>query len=106
MILLSGSNGLLGTVLKKYFDKNKVIQPFIKAENYSISVFFSKNSFRFLTLNKQNLAHHMNMIKIESLTINTKNNYYLKILSLIDNIKRTMPGLFGFVGIDILIRNS
>ena len=35
-----------------------------------------------------------------------KNNFYLKILSLIDNIKRAMPGLFGFVGIDILIRND
>ena len=92
--------------IKKFHDRNKVIQPYVKADNYSISVFFTKNNFRFLTLNKQNLAHHMNMIKIESLTINTKNNYYLKILSLIDNIKRTMPGLFGFVGIDILIRND
>ena len=25
MILLSGSNGLLGTVLKKYFDKNNIV---------------------------------------------------------------------------------
>ena len=73
--------------IKKFHDRNKVIQPYVKADNYSISVFFTKNNFRFLTLNKQNLAHHMNMIKIESLTINTKNNYYLKILSLIDNIK-------------------
>ncbi len=92
--------------IEKYFDKNKVIQPFIKAENYSISVFFSKNSFRFLTLNKQGLTSNMNMIKMKSLTINSKNNYYLIILTLINDIKRIMPGLIGFVGIDILINNN
>ena len=43
---------------------------------------------------------------MKSLTINSKNNYYLIILTLINDIKRIMPGLIGFVGIDILINNN
>ena len=33
MILLSGSNGLLGTVLKKYFDKKKIIYSTLGRKN-------------------------------------------------------------------------
>ena len=92
--------------LEKYYCKDKVIQPFVKAQNYSISVFFSRYSFRLLTLNEQNLASKKNMLKVNSLTINSKNNLYAKILLLLNNLKKIMPGLFGFIGIDILVKGS
>lgn len=45
MILLSGSNGLLGTVLKKYFDKNNIIYLTIGRKNCNFSGDIQNNSF-------------------------------------------------------------
>jgi len=45
MILLSGSNGLLGTVLKKYFDKNNIVYSTIGRKNCNFSGDIQNNSF-------------------------------------------------------------
>lgn len=45
MILLSGSNGLLGTVLKKYFDKNNIVYSTIGRNNCNFVGDIQNNSF-------------------------------------------------------------
>jgi dTDP-4-dehydrorhamnose reductase len=45
MILLSGSNGLLGTVLKKYFDKKKIIYSTVGRKNCNFNGDIQNNSF-------------------------------------------------------------
>ena len=45
MILLSGSNGLLGTVLKKYFNKNNIVYSTIGRKNCNFVGDIQNNSF-------------------------------------------------------------
>ena len=45
MILLSGSNGLLGTVLKKYFDKKNIIYSTVGRKNCNFNGDIQNNSF-------------------------------------------------------------
>ena len=92
--------------LKKYYSADKVIQPFIEGKHYSLSVFFSENNFRLLTFNKQNIIIRNKMIKLKSLSINVPPILYYKNLILLSLIKKSLPGLFGFVGIDIIIKDN
>tara|TARA_Y100000816_G_C26032430_1_gene540526 strand:+ start:123 stop:1073 length:951 start_codon:yes stop_codon:yes gene_type:complete len=90
--------------LEEYYSENMIVQPFIDGDHYSLSVFFSKSNFRLLTINKQNIGTTNCMLSLKSLIINVNQNLYLDILPIISNIKNSLPGLFGFVGIDFLLR--
>ena len=90
--------------LEEYYSENMIVQPFIDGDHYSLSVFFSNSNFRLLTINKQNIATTNCMLRLKSLIINVNQNLYLDILPIISNIKKSLPGLFGFVGIDFLLR--
>ena len=90
--------------LEVYYSENMIVQPFIDGDHYSLSVFFSKSNFRLLTINKQNIGTTNCMLSLKSLIINVNQNLYLDILPIISNIKNSLPGLFGFVGIDFLLR--
>ena len=92
--------------LKEHYQQNMVVQPFIDGDHYSLSVFFSNRNFRLLTINKQNIGITNCMMKLKSLIINVNKNLYLNILPIISNIKKSLPGLFGFVGIDFLVRGG
>ena len=86
-----------------HHSQNMIIQPFIDGDHYSLSVFFSNKNFRLLTINKQNMDIKNCMMKLKSLIINVNRNLYLDILPIISNLQKSLPGLFGFVGIDFLL---
>ena len=90
--------------LEEYYSENMIVQPFIDGDHCSLSVFFSNSNFRLLTINKQNIGTTNCMLRLKSLIINVNQNLYLDILPIISNIKKSLPGLFGFVGIDFLLR--
>ena len=92
--------------LEEYYSENMIVQPFIDGDHYSLSVFFSNSNFRLLTINKQNIGTTNCMLRLKSLIINVNQNLYLDILPIISNIKNSLPGLFGFVGIDFLLRDQ
>ncbi len=92
--------------LKNDYSDDKIIQPFIDGENYSLSVFFGKHDFRLLTINQQYFNINNDMIKLQGLSINIYHKLYLNILSVISDISDYLPGLYGFVGIDVLIEDT
>ena len=92
--------------LKHHYSKDKVIQPFIDGDNYSLSVFFGTDDYRLLTINQQHFDINNDMIKLRGLTINIHHKLYLNILSAISEIQECLPGLYGFIGIDILLKDK
>ena len=85
---------------------NKVIQPYINGDDFSVSIYFTKNNFNILTVNKQIIEYKNNKARLQSIIVNIKHNSYLKITSLISSIKNIFPGLYGFVGVDIIIKGD
>ena len=99
-------------IIKKFSDVennnfDKIVQPYINGEHYSLCLFFNKNNYNLLTINKQKLeidAH--NMMKLVTLHINVSHHFHPKITSLIFLIMKSFPGLRGYVGIDIIIHKG
>ena len=85
---------------------NKVIQPYINGDDFSISIYFTKKNFKVLTVNKQLIEYRNNKARLQSIIVNIKNKSYLKVLSLISSIKNIFPGLYGFVGVDIIVNED
>ena len=90
----------------KTFTK-KIIQPYFNGDDYSISVFFTKNNFKFLTINKQYIVEKDNrFLKLEKILVNVKSISLIKISYILSKLKKLLPGLIGYIGIDIIIKNS
>jgi len=94
-------------IINNRYDQNKIIQPYIEGQNLSLSVFFNNNSFYLLSVNKQNIfLNKDNYLKLKSILVNVTISFEEKIYSLIEKIYNAFPGLYGYVGIDILIKNN
>ena len=90
----------------KNFTK-KVIQPYFSGDDYSISVFFTKNNFKFLTINKQYIVEKDDrFLKLEKILVNVNPINLTKISYMLSKLKKLLPGLIGYIGIDIIIKNS
>ena len=88
-------------------NSNNIIQDYIVGQDYSVSVFFTREGFKLLTINKQCIRINQNdQIYLFGIMINIKHDCYIKIISIISKIKNIFPGLRGFVGIDLLINNK
>ena len=85
---------------------DKIIQPYINGDDYSISIYFTKNNFYILTINKQILEYKNNRARLSSIIVNVEHPAYLKIINLISKIKDSIPGLYGFVGVDIITKGN
>ena len=86
---------------------DKIVQPYINGEHYSLCLFFNKNYYNLLTVNKQKLdINTNNMIKLTNLHVNVPHTFHPKINSLIFLIMKSFPGLRGYVGIDIIIQRD
>mgnify|MGYP001242337067 CR=1 FL=1 len=83
--------------------KKMIYQPYIKGDDYSLCVYFTKTKFKLLTLNEQDIIVKKNNLRLRSLKVNIKNNYFLDIYILIKKIHNNLPGLYGYIGIDIII---
>ena len=91
----------------KIVSSNNIIQDYKIGIDYSVSVFFSKDSFKLLTINKQLIKiNKNNQIYLSGIIINVRYEYYMKILRIVSKIKNILPGLKGFVGIDLLINDK
>ena len=96
----------INNINPKNFTK-KIIQPYFNGDDYSVSVFFTKNNFKFLTINKQYIVEKDNrFLKLEKILVNVNTISLTKISHMLSKLKRLLPGLIGYIGIDIIIKNS
>tara|TARA_B100001250_G_scaffold69638_1_gene55924 strand:+ start:867 stop:1826 length:960 start_codon:yes stop_codon:yes gene_type:complete len=88
-------------------NSNNIIQDYIVGQDYSVSVFFTRHDFKLLTINKQLIRINQNgQMYLSGIMVNIKDDRYIKIINIISKIKNILPGLRGFVGIDLLINDK
>ena len=83
--------------------KKMIYQPYIKGNHFSLCVYYEKQSFKLLTLNEQDIVLDNNKIKLRSLKVNVKNSHYLELYSILRNIYKSLPGLYAYVGVDLIM---
>jgi len=86
-----------------------IVQPYIKGTPASLSLFMSDNTVRVLSINRQQIQHHHSRLIFQGSTVNAIPDSQLSLKaaqSLAENIHRLIPGLWGFVGIDLVLTPS
>jgi len=104
------------TEAKQYLNKipsasqaSLVIQPYIKGQAASLSLFISDNVVHVLSINSQQIQHHNSRLVFQGTKVNAIPAKELSLnaaQSLAENIHRLIPELWGFVGVDLIITPS
>ncbi len=83
-----------------------LIQPYINGEALSLSCLFKNGKAWLLCCNKQQVIIHNGQFELKACTVNsnTKNNIIYQ--DLINRIAMAIPGLFAYVGIDIMLAEN
>jgi len=85
----------------------RIVQPYIKGTSYSLCLYFTNDSYIFLSLNKQILTQDENgFINLKTIIINSNDVHQLEIVRFLSKLKILLPGLKGYVGIDFIYDKS
>ena len=85
---------------------NYVIQPFIDGEHMSMSLFVYNKNVQLLSCNKQEIILQNNVIKLTGIIVNEYLSYAKKMRELATEIVSAIPGLSGYVGVDLIRKNN
>lgn len=97
--------------LKKHLSLNQsnlnqfIVQPYISGTNISLCLLLSNNNSEVLSINQQHLSQSQGKLTLSACTINSRDKSMPTLEeanNLAKKIKTTFPGLFGFVGIDLI----
>jgi len=86
--------------------KDYVIQPYIKGKVLSLSCLFKQGKAWLLCCNKQDVVINKGQFELKACIVNISddnNDLYQKI---IDQVASSIPGLFAYVGIDIILTEN
>ncbi len=85
---------------------NYVVQPYISGESLSMSLLVYKNDVRLLGCNRQLISLIDNKFKFEGVGVNECLEYQNEFLAIAKLIVEAIPGLSGFVGIDLIYTDN
>jgi predicted ATP-grasp superfamily ATP-dependent carboligase len=90
--------------IDKVLNKQKkyLIQPYIKGVVLSLSALFYQGKSAFICCNQQHLTLKKNQFQLNSCTVNVKHENELTYQALCTNIAQAIPGLWGYIGIDLI----
>ena len=89
-------------------DKN-IIQPYIVGESISLSIFYSKGDHLVLAINQQHIEVKQQTVHFNGCTVNgvSTEKFNLEQANIIArNVLHPISGLWGFVGIDLIINEG
>ena len=90
-------------IIKQIKDQsNYLIQPYIKGESLSLSCLFKNGVAWLLCCNKQLISIKQGKFELNACQVNIANKKRAPYQHLINQVAETMPGLWGYVGIDII----
>ncbi len=101
-IYLVDEKQLLQTMLQSSRLNNLVIQPWIPGQAASLSVIFYENGAQLLTYNKQLIEIQQGRIHLIGCRVGEQTKYWEFYQSLVMRISNSLPGLKGYVGIDVI----
>lgn len=79
-----------------------IIQPYIKGESLSLSCLFREGKAWLLCCNSQQVEIKQGRFKLNACEVNIASNNMSQYQCLIDRTAQAIPGLWGYVGIDII----
>ncbi len=85
--------------------KNKsdyIIQPYIEGETISLSCLFKSGKAWLLCCNQQLISISKGQFELDACVVNIASNNMEIYQAIIDRIAKVIPGLWGYVGIDII----
>ena len=83
--------------------KTHIVQPFIEGDSISLSLFITDRDISLLSVNRQCISDNNGQLRLESCHAGQSDCLAVEVASdLTRQIHDTMPGLWGFVGIDLI----
>ena len=104
-IYISDKQQLEENILIKEID-NYVIQPFIDGEHMSMSLLVYNKNIQLLSCNRQEISFENNQVNLEGIGVNEYLLYENEMRELATIIVAEIPGLSGYVGIDLIRSNN
>lgn len=86
-----------------------IIQPYIEGHALSLTVLIDHNHSRVLAVNQQHIKTNNQQLSFHGCCVNgiTDAQFsFLQASEITENIQRAIPGLWGFVGIDLIVSNN
>ena len=84
------------------FDKNFIFQPYIDGKQMSMSLLVYDGDARLLACNRQYVDINENKISLKKIGVNECLNYKDEMLNLAKDIVTAIPGLAGYIGVDLI----
>ncbi len=88
--------------LAGYQGQDWILQPYIAGETLSLSAIFAGGGALLLTVNRQHLAWQGESLVLEACSVNISDTDKNSFQRLCAKIARLIPGLWGYVGIDLI----
>lgn len=94
----------LNDVISPDETKNYIVQPYIQAQNASLSLLCWEGECRVLSANIQKLVEIDNRLELKECVVNAleRDDYF----EFSNKLIKSLPGLKGYIGVDILITNN
>lgn len=83
-----------------------IVQPYIEGDAISLSAVFWANEVALLTINQQNISLSNGALAYHGSTLNVMPHLLASALSLLRQVQVAVPGLLGYVGLDIIARGD
>ena len=86
-----------------------IVQPYVEGISASLSLLASNDDIEVLAINRQNITQFQQQLKLTSCTINDLSAIPLSIekaSKLAQQIHKAIPGLWGHIGIDLIVTDS
>lgn len=88
---------------------HSVIQPFIPGHNLSLSLLYTEQQVCVLSINQQHISTHNRQLKLDACTVNPSSSHDFSVeqaYALARRLHQALPGLWGFIGIDIIVNKD
>lgn len=79
-----------------------IIQPFVPGESLSLSCLFQQGKAWLLCCNRQIMSIEQGQFELRACEVNVLTEYRQQYVNLINAVAQVFPGLFAYVGIDII----
>jgi predicted ATP-grasp superfamily ATP-dependent carboligase len=79
-----------------------IVQPYVQGKHMSMSLLVFNNDVRLLACNKQYIEIEKNSIKLKKIGVNECLQYENQLLKLAEKIVSVIPGLAGYIGVDLI----
>lgn len=98
---------MLDDFLDMLSDKQQfIVQPYVDGDTLSLSCLFRDGRGELLCVNRQHLHIHDGRIGLAGCTVNVEPDRDGRYRQLVERIGAALPGLFGYIGIDIIATPS